>query len=356
MEDSEYFLKEDDNDPNKKWFVLNGTWKDSYKSIIKINGIKLLRIADSLDYDELFRDLSFLKDLSFLEGLEIYCDQKVDLSPLYSLRSLKRLALVDCDFTGQFDLSHFQIIDLSLTYSKQFIGLKSQGKLEKLFIEKISNEIFDEICFDRLSYLKLYNSKILDLNPLQDASLLNQLDIYNCPILSSINSLESCLKLNILEIEKCKSIYEITALKGHPSLRQFRLEGCGDVKTLRPLLSCSKLKGVSFNGKGITIEDGDFTDFMSMDSLFDFRFQNKRTYKPKFQDFEEWAWKKFKVYLDKEDVLEWKVIHVRNGEATFHIPDSPFFGIAKGQFKLNDRIRCRVNTYSDNKSVVLELA
>jgi hypothetical protein len=355
MTSSEYFLSEDDENPNEKWFVLNGTWKDSYTSIILSEGIKLFRIANPLWYNESSRDLSFLKELHFLEGIQIYCDQEVNLDHLYSLNQLKRLSLVDCSFSGKFDLSQFKLKELSLSYSKQFIGLSSQSEVEKLFIERVDNDTFKELSFKYLTYLKLYNSPALtDISPIQSGAKINHIEFYNCRQLISLEALKHCSNLKVLAIDKCKSVYELSSLEDHISLKFFRIESCGDVKTLKPLLSCPNLERIAFIGKGVLIEDGDFSKFMQMDSLVDFRFQNRRSYKPKFQDFREWSWEKAKQHLESRDIWDWKIINVREDEATMYIQDVPFFGILSGSsFELNEYIKCKVLSYTSNKTIQL---
>lgn len=197
-------IRDDDNGIGKV-LILKDSWSDHVLNYMLSNDIRALRLASSLGFQE--RDISFISKLTFLRSLEIYVWYATGLKSIEFLPQLEVLGL-QCKSQQKIDFSSFSGLKVFLaTWSK---GLSSVFKLDsvrKLNIQNYPNRNLESLSgMENLEQLYLTSRKLENLEGIEQLSKLNLLDLYNCPLLVSLNGTGKCSKLKDIEIEACNRV------------------------------------------------------------------------------------------------------------------------------------------------------
>ncbi len=201
---SKFEIREDENGIGKV-LILKGAWSDEVSVYMQDNGISALRLTDSFGFKG--HDLSFLPELSFLRGLELYCWDAKGIKIIESLPQLELLGL-QYKSTQKIDLSAFSKLRVALiTWSKGLGSLLELTSLEKLNIQNYPHSNLEPITsMVTLKQLYLTSRKLESLKGIEQLGSLEILDLYNCPFLTSIAGTEKLPKLKAIEIEACNRV------------------------------------------------------------------------------------------------------------------------------------------------------
>lgn len=222
-----------------------------------ISGVASLFSADATHILEpekksFILDLRWLNGLNQLESVYIYPSvdiQIVGLSALYSLENLEHLEFQF--FTNwasltkeDLDLNRFKKLkSFTSVWNNKIIHLSSCISLEKLQIRlypKLDCQEIRELI--HLKYLQIMESKIKNLNGIENLQHLTSLIIGHCRQLENIDNISQCLYLESIHIEKCAKLFDINIES--QSLRKITLD---KVSNLKFLYDCPNVERLFFN-------------------------------------------------------------------------------------------------------------
>jgi hypothetical protein len=251
--------------------ILQGEWTSSAAQYMREHGLIGLRLSGYLGWRS--STLDFLREVPFLEYLDILTTKLQDITGLYALKELSYLTLEGrtppLDFSrlprlrtlalGRVspqvlrDLGKAQTIrKLALTHPKPN-SLQVLGQLPALEEVGISSAQINDLsfasftpCLRRLSLVMCNSMKTLA--GLQNAGDLIHFSIEQAKSLSDISSLSHLARLRTLILKECPNIESISPLKSLPSLESVELLQTTNVKDgdLSPLLTMPKLRNVNF--------------------------------------------------------------------------------------------------------------
>ncbi|MCG9598927.1 hypothetical protein L1D15_19725 [Vibrio sp. Isolate25] len=275
---NQYFIDEAENGMGS-CLVLTGRWSDSFKSVMDKENISVLRLSQSAGWDG--NDISFIKRLPDLRGIEIYSWEVNDITPLEALTNLEYLGL-QCKFTKAPDFSKFHKLKIcKLLWRPKARTVFACDGLSLLNIVNYPSEDLKDIQkMSGLKRLQLTSRKLVSLSGIENLSSLSILDLAECSKLESLSSVDMCQQIEVVEIEGCKKLYDVALLGEINNLKEIVLNDCGNIKSLRSLAKCQLLENITFVGD-TSIEDGDLTSLLDIPTLKKIFFVDKRHYSHK---------------------------------------------------------------------------
>lgn len=275
---NQYFIDEAENGIGR-CLVLTGPWSDSFKSLIEKENISVLRLSQSAGWND--DDISFIKELPDIRGIEIYSWGVRDITPLEALTSLEYLGL-QCEFTKAPDFSKFNKLKIcKLLWRPKAKTVFSCDGLSLLNIVNYPSEDLKDIQkMSGLRRLQLTSRKLVSLSGIESLSSLSILDLAECSKLESLSGVDMCQQIEIVEIEGCKKVYDIALLCELKNLKDIVLTNCGKIKSLKSLTKCQLLESITFVGD-TSIEDGELTSLLDIPTLKKMWFVDKRHYSHK---------------------------------------------------------------------------
>jgi len=181
------------------------TWSNEIATYMLDNNIHALRLSDSAGFRG--GDISFIKSLGFLKSLELYC---WDAKQVKEISNLSQLEVVGLQFksTQKIDFSSFNNLRVAkVTWAKGLSSLLQCKTIEELNIQNYPlSDLRDISHMSELRKLFLTSRKLESLQGIEQLSCLEELDLYNCQKLTSIESSKECPRLVKVEIEACNKI------------------------------------------------------------------------------------------------------------------------------------------------------
>ena len=201
---SNFEVRDDENGIGKV-LILKGDWSDDVENYMRVNQIYALRLTDSFGFKG--HDIAFLKKLSFLRSLEIYCWEAKGIKVIESLPQLEVIGL-QSKSTQKVDFSSFSSLRVVLlTWSKGCESLLGLPSIEKLNIQNYPHSNLEPISsMASLRQLYLTSRKLESLEGIKQLGNLELLDLYNCSFLTSLNGTEQCPKLESIKVEACNRV------------------------------------------------------------------------------------------------------------------------------------------------------
>jgi hypothetical protein len=184
---------------------------DSWISFLKENSLKGLTIY--LDSDKMINqyiDLSFLKEISFLEYFEciVPLSKKSDITGIYALSSLKNLRWI---VRNNFDLD-FSMLEsikvLSISYYEGLNNWSNLVNLKKLYISKINRKDCVFISnLKELTDIQIHTANIFSIEGLECCHKLERLELIYCSKIKELSTvLIKCPNIISVSLKKCKNI------------------------------------------------------------------------------------------------------------------------------------------------------
>lgn len=223
-------------------------------AFMQSEGIKNLGI----DRNQKFQNLNFLKDFSFIEGLQI--DADVDnIEGINSLKELRFLLLGQNMTKKEIHFDNFKYLEYCiLDWNKNKTSILKAESLLKLSIYNFSgvnlNEFYPLI---NLTNLFLSKSKLTDFGGIEFLINLKKLEVYYLSRLERIESIKDSSKI-LVEVcfNNCKKIKDHQNISSVKSLDTLWFNYCSDIKNLK-FLQEMNLKEFRFVGTNII--DGDLS-------------------------------------------------------------------------------------------------
>lgn len=257
-------------------FVLTGPWHSEFANIMLSQNILILRLSNSAGWKE--NDISFVANLNFLVGIEIYSWDVRDISPIFQNAKLRYIG-IQCEFNTTANFKALKNLEVcKIFWQSKIIGLDSCIKLRHLNIIDYPNEtLIDLASLIKIERLQISSKKLLSLQGIESMSLLKVFDASLCRKLTNISSLMSCTSLEVMEFHSCKQLAELPKDIYLDSLLEVTLVDCGKIKTLAPLANCKNLKKLRFIGD-TSIIDGDFDFLLKHPSIKEVWYAKKSHY------------------------------------------------------------------------------
>lgn len=245
-------------------YVLTGPWQPHCKEVMVREGVQYLRLNRTLGAR--YENLEFLRELTFLRGVEIYDGAIKDLTPLLTLSLLERLGL-QCQFKNIDFAAHFPRLRFaSLIWrpgSESFFQCRA---LEFLFVEGYPFEELMPLSPLRvLRRLHINSRKLVSANGVGELPELRHLTFAFCSALSDIEAIAQCQSLEVLEFNCCKKIKDVSPLSALKHLRRLLIENGGEIASIKPLRNNDALEELYL--PGTKVSDGDLQPLLEMTSL-----------------------------------------------------------------------------------------
>lgn len=257
-------------------FVPRSPWRPEFGDLLGERGIKLVRLSASAGWRG--PELDFLRELSFLEGVEVYSWDVRDIRPLASLVRLRLLAL-DCDVRRAFDLTTLPQLEIvKATWKRPIESLAGCRGLRELNVSNWRHEGLEPIAAGPgLVKLLLTSKKLRTLRGLSSLTALEWLDLHACPKLACVAEVGQAQRLRRLEISSSRSVEDLASIGQLVDLRWLALDDCGPVDSLAFLRACRNLETLSFLGT-TRVVDGDLSFIADLLKLRTLRFAPRRHY------------------------------------------------------------------------------
>lgn len=244
------------------------------------------------------RDYEFLKDLEFVEVLDVVGTEAENLA---AICEMPRLAEVNLTLTKPTETVPFsQLKTLKYAYLLWWNGAKdivNSKSLEMLYLDKPKLKDFGVFSgLTALRSLTLANCPLSSLDWLEDHRGLEVLEFLNCRKLSDFSKIGVCADLKRLVISGSKELHDLEFLRGLSELEVLNLTDDKEIGSLSPLTFLQNLKAFTFAGS-TNVVDGDLSPLVGLPKLAMLQFYERRHYSHKL--IKPWSWKN----LDEPDVL-----------------------------------------------------
>ena len=275
---NQFFIDDAENDMGR-CLVLTAPWSDDIRSVIDKENISVLRLSQSAGWKG--DDISFLRELPNLRGVEIYSWNVKDLTPLQALKGLEYLGL-QCEFTKAPDFSGFGGLKIcKLLWRPKAKTIFSCRGLSLLNIVNYPSEDLTDIDnMKDLKRLQLTSKKLVSLTGIEKLVSLSILDLAGCSRLVTLSGVEKCQQVETVELEGCKKVHDVSLLGELGKVKSLALTDCGKIRSLQPLANCPLLEEITFVGD-TSIEDGVLTPLLEIPKLKKMWFVDKRHYSHK---------------------------------------------------------------------------
>jgi Leucine-rich repeat (LRR) protein len=270
--DEEYKIFEN---PKTKFFAARKWSPDAQRSLVE-SGLTYLRLSGYLGWTS--KDIGFLKDLKFLERLDLMAPTVKDISPLYELPNLNDLSISGTvppiDFGKLPSLRR-----LALTWSiKKYESLLECTQLQHLSMTHFNQpDLMALVQLRNLEKLDLGYSNFSSLNGIQELQKLRGLGLAVINFLESLAGLEGCSLLRVFVVEKAKMLRDIVALGSLGELRTVGFADCPSLTSIRCLEGLPNLQAVNLLNT-TNVADGDLSPLLSLPSLKNASIRDRRHY------------------------------------------------------------------------------
>jgi hypothetical protein len=270
-----YFIDSDENGFGQ-CLVLTGSWRNEFSNLMISKGLTVLRLSSSVGWID--EDISFLSNLSFLEGVEVYSWAVRDVTPIFRNTRLRYVG-IQSKFNSTAEFQALKNLEVCKLYWRPKIsGLESCANLRHLnIVDYPDSDLTRFASLSQLARLQISSRTLFSLEGIGSMSGLKVLDIANCPRLTDIAALASCSTVESVTLDSCKQMSEIPSRLCLDNLQEFFIVDCGKIKTLKPLASCKNLSTLKFTGDTYIV-DGDLDFLAKHPAVRDVWYANKSHY------------------------------------------------------------------------------
>jgi len=212
------------------------------------------------------QDISFLRECSNLEDLELYnCKNVTDISSLSVCTQLQRLVLYNCEnVTDLFSLSLCTQLQSVVFNNLSFVDLKPLQKcihlinLQIIHCTKWKMDTLSTVlscvqsrqlthqnfsCWTQLTHLDLSHCAVAvtTVSDIDSCVNLRTLCLDKCYKLRDISPIASCVHIQKLSLVLCKKLNNISVIGCLKELHTLILNGCTGIQTIFPLRQCTNL-------------------------------------------------------------------------------------------------------------------
>jgi internalin A len=260
-----YFL---DRDPDGFGTVmaLKSSWSPKYARAVAKHDVKVIRLSMFNGWSD--SDISFLRDLPALEGVDILSEKVTDVRVITELANLRLLSLT-CKATGSIDLVKLKrLVRVFLTWRDAYRSLFALHTLKKITILGYPERDLwiwpqpNQVLFE----MYLSSRKLESLRGIGNFPKIGKLTISKCPKLACLDDLSTSTSLENFVLAKCPGVENLTSVSSLHDLRELSIEDCGEIHSLAPLAECKRLEFLQVAGN-TTLLDGDLSPLLSLPKL-----------------------------------------------------------------------------------------
>jgi hypothetical protein len=203
--DDMYYKILESEDGVSSVLVPRGAWTPECALRLSVGDISSLRLAESFGFRG--ADLSFLARFPHLRSIEVYSSCVTDIDPIASLPCVEVLGLQTKARTvlSASDFPSLRVAKLS--WAKGMEGLLLASTLE--YLNVVNFPYYDLAplhALAKLRRLSLVSRKLASLEGIERCSQLEQIDLFRCPELESLDALARCPRITTVVIESCRQI------------------------------------------------------------------------------------------------------------------------------------------------------
>jgi hypothetical protein len=265
-----------------RFLLLEGPWDPGIAAYFGAYGVTHLRLSAYAGWRE--TQIGLLRELPFLTELDLWAAGVKDVSPLYELPNLKALSVNGVERKIDFGrISSLRKLNIHWS-QKNFSSLLDCSELEELGLDGYSGsdlKVFGNL--KKMHNFALSFSKVETLAGIENCVSLARFPLASLNRLTSLDHLEGCEGLWHVSVEGAKMLQRIDALARLPYLREFYLVDCPRVASIGPLARLPVLESVSF--RTTVIEDGDMSPLLTLPSLKQATFNDRKHYSHKNAEF-----------------------------------------------------------------------
>jgi Leucine-rich repeat (LRR) protein len=291
-------------DGTREFLVLTGPWTHDVAKAMRETGLKDLRLSHYTAWKD--KSIEFLRDVPFLERLDLWAVGIREVSPLYLLEKLKCLSLNMVTAPIQFQRFP-ELQDLRIAGYRREIPFKSLPALRRVDLGNWNASLYSEVFHaKRLHRLSISGYTGADLSEFHELEHLEELGLGASSIaslagasrlprikrlaltlvnrLQDLRGLEGCGSLTYLFVEKAKILRNIDALAKLGELQELGLSDCPLLESIQPIRGLSKLQAVYLSNT-TRIGDADLSVLKALPQLRHASFVDRPTYNWKNSDF-----------------------------------------------------------------------
>jgi Leucine-rich repeat (LRR) protein len=259
----DYWIVKDEGFGNA--LVIRASWSNRYFDIAAKYNIKIIRLNERIGW--LDSDISFLLEIPRIHGVDILSDKVTDVSPVFQLKALKTLSLY-CKAKVAGDFTKFERLQsVGLDWRPAYGSLFNLSILSRINIIGFPDKDLTQWKRNRnLKELRLESNNLKSLTGLEQFQKINQLCLYKCPKLDSLDAIAPITSIQKLSLGRCPSILDISPVAKLTELKELGIEDCRDIQSLAPVAKCKKLELLQIAGN-TTVLDGDFTALTKLSNL-----------------------------------------------------------------------------------------
>lgn len=259
-------------------FVATGSWSDAMLEAMLSGDVRELELNYAKGW--VGSDIEFLRDLPFLEAVEVANWRINDIRPVNDLHKLRYLGIstyckTELNFSNWPDLEECSL-DAWRPKASSLFGHRG---IKCLFINKWNHgkDLTGFSGMTQLESLRLYSPTRLEtLCGIESLAGLKRLEIALATRLASLSGIEKLLHLKHLEVNTCRKIRDIAPIAAL-RLKEFFLLNCGDIDTIKLLAGQKDLEKFLFY-QSTNVLDGDLSVLTTLPNLKDVAFQERRHY------------------------------------------------------------------------------
>jgi Leucine-rich repeat (LRR) protein len=291
-------------DGTREFLVLTGPWTHDVAKAMREAGLKDLRLSHYTAWKD--KSIEFLREVPFLERLDLWAVGIRDVRPLYLLGSLKCLSLNMV--TAPIEFHRFpELQDLRIAGYRRKIPFESLPALRRVDLGNWNASLYSEVFHARglhrlsisgytgadlsefhelehLEELGLGASSIVSLTGASKLPRLSRLALTLVNRLPDLHGLEGCGCLTHLFIEQAKILRNIDGLGKLNQLQELGLSDCPFLESIQPLRGLSTLQAV-YLSRTTRVGNGDLSVLKGLPRLRHASFVDRPTYNYKNSDF-----------------------------------------------------------------------
>ena len=236
------------------------------------------------------KNIDFIDDFYFLEGISIVGFPPIDITPLNRLSNLKSITM-DTVREGKIDFGNFPKLERCY-YCWGVKGadtiFNASSTLKELTIRRYKqSEKHDFSNFINLKVLELFAPNISNLNSIRMLNKLTSLYLDSCRKLVDISLLSEFVNLKRLSLEYCKKINDLTPIKKLTNLEFLDISDMADINTVSFLEEFINLDTLLIKGE-TKILDGNINSIANLYKKGTLKFialRHRKFYTHKKEDF-----------------------------------------------------------------------
>jgi hypothetical protein len=291
-------------DGTREFLVLTGPWTHDVAKAMRKAGLKDLRLSHYTAWRD--KSIEFLRDVPFLERLDLWAVGIRDVSPLYLLANLKCLSLNMV--TAAITFHHFpELQDLRIAGYRREIPFASLPALQRVDLGNWNASLYSEVFHAKLlRRLSISGYTGRDLSQFHELESLEELGLGASPIerltgaskmprlrrlaltlvnrLQDLSGLEDCRSLTHLSIEKAKILGKIDAISKLNDMQELGLSDCPRLESIQPIRGLSKLRVIHMSHT-TRVADGNLSVLKILPQLQHASFVDRPTYNCKNSEF-----------------------------------------------------------------------